>query len=141
MTRGVAIRLIVVVALALLVAWIARNTYWDKVTIPSPLRNEAATNPFYGAQHLVEKLGAKSSWDRFLRDVSPNAAIVVSSWHWDLAEGRRSRMEAWVEAGGRLVLDRTLVGSEAAFERWSGIAHDVRAPKTNQKDEDEEEES
>jgi len=73
MNRGLVIRLFVVLALALLVAWIARNTYWDKVTIPSPLRNEAATNPFYGAQHLVENLGATSSWDRFLRDLSPNA--------------------------------------------------------------------
>ena len=141
MNRGLVIRLFVVLALALLVAWIARNTYWDKVTIPSPLRNEAATNPFYGAQHLVENLGATSSWDRFLRDLSPNATIVVSSWHWDLSEGRRARMEQWVEAGGRLVLDRTLVGSEVAFERWSGISHDVPAPKKDQKDGDEEEES
>jgi len=71
----------------------------------------------------VEQLGAQSSWDRFLRDVPPNAVIFVSSWHWGLAEGRRSRMEQWVEAGGRLVLDRTLVGGEQEFERWSGITH------------------
>jgi hypothetical protein len=133
MNRSLVLRLIVVGLIVLVVVWVARNTYWDTMTIPSPLRNEAARNPFYGAQHLVEELGAKSSWDRFLRDVSPDAAIVVSSWHWTLAEGRRSRMEQWVEAGGRLVLDRTLVGGKEEFERWSGIARQM--PVRNEKEE------
>ena len=129
------VRLIVIAGISLLVTWVVRNTYWDNATVPAPLKNEAATNPFYAAQHLVEQLGGKSSWDRVLRDVSPNAAIVVSSWHWDLAAGRRSRMERWVEAGGRLVIDRTLVGGKEEFERWSGI---TRRQKTqDEKDEDE----
>jgi hypothetical protein len=129
-------RLIIVGVLALLVTWVARNTYWDEATIPAPLKNEAAENPFYGAQRLVEKLGATSSWDRVQRQVSPAAVIVVSSWHWDLAEGRRSRMEQWVESGGRLVLDRTLVGGQEEFERWSGIS---RKNVDQKPDEDEEE--
>lgn len=129
MSRGLVFRVILLALFVLLVIWVARNTYWDKTTIPSPLRNEAAKNPFYGAQHLVERLGAKSSWDRFLRDMSPNAALVVSSWHWTLTEGRRVRMERWVEAGGRLVLDRTLVGGREEFERWSGITRQMPTPK------------
>jgi hypothetical protein len=133
-SRGVVLRLIILGLVILLVAWIARNTYWSTTTIPTPLKNEAARNRFYGAQRLVEQLGAKSAWDRFLGKVSPNAAIVVSSWHWDLAEGRRSRMEQWVEAGGRLVLDRTLVGGQEQFERWSGI---TRHTPTEKEDEEE----
>ena len=131
--------IVVLVAVAALVTWIARNTYWDNMKIPASLRNEAARNPFYGAQHLVEQLGAKSSWDRLLRDVSPQAVIFVSSWHWDLVEGRRSRMEQWVEAGGRLVLDRTLVGGQDEFERWSGISRRTLAPKPQGKEKDEDE--
>jgi hypothetical protein len=139
MTRsGVVIRLIVLTIVTLIVVWIARNTYWDTVKVPQPLKKEAATNPFYGAQRLVEKLGATSSWDRILRDVSPNAAIVVSSWHWDLGAGRRERMEQWVEAGGRLVLERRLVGGDEAFERWSGIARHL--PSSNDDDEEDEDE-
>lgn len=134
MSRSVALRLVLVLIAGMLVTWVALNTYWDKMTIPAPLQKEAATNPFYGAQHLVEQLGATSSWDRFLRDVSPEAAIVVSSWNWNLAEGRRSRMEKWVEAGGRLVLDRTLVGGKEEFERWSGITlrMPARGKETNE---------
>jgi hypothetical protein len=131
---GLIIKLILLAAVALLVTWIARNTYWDTTTIPTSLKNEAATNPFYGAQRLVEKLGSKSSWDRLLRDVPPDAVIVLSSWHWDLAEQRRERLERWVEAGGRLVLDRTLVGVNDEFERWSGIARRTPAPKAKGKE-------
>jgi hypothetical protein len=127
---------ILLAGIALLVAWIAKNTYWDETTIPMPLRNEAATNPFYAAQRFVENLGATSSWDRFQRDVPTNAVIVVSSWHWDLAAGRRSRMEKWVEGGGRLVIDSSLVGGEEAFESWSGI---TRRHPQRESDEDEEE--
>ena len=137
----ITIRLILVAAIALLVTWIVRNTYWDNVTFPAPLKNDAAKNPFYGAQHLVERLGASSSWDRFLRNVSPEAAIVVSSWHWSLSEGRRSRMEQWVEAGGRLVLDSTLVGGKEEFERWSGISRRTLPPKAERKENDDDEEA
>jgi hypothetical protein len=141
-----AARLILLGLLGLLIYWVASNTYWDEIKIPSALRNEAATNPFYGAQRLVEKLGATSSWDRFQRQSSPEAVSVVSSWHWDLAEGRRSRMEQWVESGGRLVLDRTLVGGQEAFERWSGISRqqprraDKQDDDTRKDDEEEQEE-
>jgi hypothetical protein len=138
-SRSLVLRLILLAIAGVLVYWVAINTYWDKVNIPAPLQKEAARNPFYGAQHLVEGLGAKSSWDRFLRAVPPNAAIFVSSWHWDLAEGRRSRMEQWVEAGGRLVLDRTLVGGEEEFERWSGIAHHQESAKDEEEDDEDQE--
>jgi hypothetical protein len=141
------IKLVLLAAFALLVTFIARNTYWDTTTIPSPLRNEAATNPFYGAQHLVEKLGSKSSWDRLLREVPSNAVIVLSSWHWDLSEERRSRLERWVEEGGRLVIDQTIVGGMEEFERWSGITRHALPPKAKgkakagEKDADEDDEN
>jgi hypothetical protein len=137
-SRRLILRLILLIVAGLLVYWIAINTYWDKSTIPAPLQNEAARNPFYGAQRLVEQLGAKSSWDRFLREVPPDAAIVLSSWHWTLVKGRRSRMEQWVEAGGRLVVDRTLVGGSEEFERWSGISHHM--PPQREEDQETEEE-
>ncbi len=131
---------VVLIAVGALVTWIALNTYWDKTTIPGPLRNEAARNPFYGAQHLVEQLGATSSVDHLLREVAPDAVFFVSSWHWDLVAGRRSRMEAWVEAGGRLVLDRTLVGGKEEFERWSGITRRMPAARDKKNEDAEEQE-
>ena len=59
---------ILVVAVVLLVAWIARNTEWGEVEVPTPLRGDAATNPFYAAQQLVETLGATSERRESLGD-------------------------------------------------------------------------
>jgi hypothetical protein len=104
-----------------IIVYVARNTYFDEVTVPMPLRNEAARNPFYAAQRFVTYLGATAEWDRIQKELPPDAVLVVSSWHWNLTAGRRARMEAWVEAGGRLVIDRRVVGGREEFESWSGI--------------------
>jgi hypothetical protein len=140
MSRGARITIwfVVLLGIGLLVTYVARNTYWDKASIPGPLKNEAARNPYYGAQHLVERLGASSSIDHLLREVRPDAVFFVSSWHWDLSEGRRARMEQWVEAGGRLVLDRTLVGGKQEFERWSGITRRTASAREKENEDEDE---
>lgn len=107
-----------------LVIWIARNTYWDDVKVPSPLKGEALTNPFYAAQRFTETLGGRPAWDRTWSSPSPLAVVVLSGWHWDLTPNRRETIERWVEAGGRLVVDSTLAGDLTTFEKWSGISND-----------------
>ena len=52
--------------LGVLVTYIARNTYWDEISIPTPLRGEAVTNPFYAAQRFAEALGARTEWRQAL---------------------------------------------------------------------------
>jgi hypothetical protein len=118
--------LIVSMALAglgLIVWWIARNTYWDEIPVPTPLRGEALTHPFYTAQRFAETLGATTEWRQVLgTPPAKNAVIVLSYWHWSLIEKRRKQLEQWVQDGGRLVLDHTLIGGEAELEQWSGLA-------------------
>jgi len=109
------------VLLIALVVWIARNTYWIDIKVPTPLKGEAQSNPFYAAQRFVRELGGRSVWDRAWSSPSPDAVVVLSTWHWDLSAGRRQAIERWVEAGGRLVIDDTLAGSLDTFEKWSGI--------------------
>src|SRR5689334_19871944 len=98
------------VALALVVIWIARNTYWDEVDFPTAPRGEAARNPFYATQRFAEQLGARTAWDRALAIPSPDSVIVLSSWNWNVSPTRRAAIEQWVEAGGRLVIDWELMG-------------------------------
>ncbi len=62
----------VVLGFAALVVWIARNTYWEEVPIPQPLKGHAATNPFYSAVQLAQSLGAQAA-RRSRRDWSPRA--------------------------------------------------------------------
>ena len=111
--RAVVAWVIVLAIVALIVIWIARNTYWDEITVPMPLRNEAARNPFYAAQRFVEHLGATAELGSLFRSSCRlNAVLVVSSWHWDLTEGRRSRMEA-LGGGRRTSRDRSLTRRRA----------------------------
>ena len=112
--------------LVALIAWIASNTYWADTKVPMPPKGEALTNPFYAAQRFAEALGARTAWDRVLVTPPADAVIVLSTWNWNLTTGRREALERWVESGGRLVVDETLVGGETEFERWSGIVRQYR---------------
>ena len=67
-------------AALLFVGWIAGNTEWGEVAIPTPLRGDAATNPFYAAQKLVETLGATSERRESLGDTQSDAVVVLSTW-------------------------------------------------------------
>jgi hypothetical protein len=108
--------------------WVANNTHWADVTLPTPLKGEALRNPFYAAQHLADRLGAQTSWRREMTLPPPQGVLVLSAWNWGVAVKRRQQVEQWVQSGGRLVVDSTLVGGEDAFEEWSGIAHDYHEP-------------
>ena len=107
---------------AALVIWIARNTYWDHFQVPLPLRGEALINPYYAAQHFAEALGTKTEREHLLHRMPESSGVLVlGTWHWDLSGARRTQIERWVEGGGRLIVDRSLIGSVGTFSRWSGI--------------------
>ena len=117
-------RLTALVSAGLLVAlavWVGRHTEWTEFTMPVPPKGEARHNPFYAAQRFAEALGARTSWEHTVGSAGENAVILVSSWHWNLSAGRREALEAWVESGGRLVLDQTVIGGADDLKRWSGI--------------------
>jgi hypothetical protein len=122
MKSGHIITMVVLLAVALLIAWIARNTYWDEVTVPMPIKGEARTNSMYAAQRLAETLGATVHAQR-RRDSLPDASAVIylSYWSWNLVPSRREQLQRWVESGGRLVADRSLIGGERELEDWTGI--------------------
>jgi hypothetical protein len=108
------------VAIAL-VAWVANHTYWTDTQVPMPLKGEALTNPFYVVERFAQALGARTQWNRGLSLPPTNGVVFISAWDWDLTADRRLRIEHWVEAGGRLVVDKSLITSTDAFEQWSGL--------------------
>ena len=124
MIRHRILGVIFVLAFAGVFAWVAKNTSWKEVGMPISLEGEAATNPFYSAQHFSRLLGARSEWRHALTAApAQDSVIVLAHWHWNLIERRRQILENWVAAGGRLVVDRTLAGDEE-FVRWTGIARE-----------------
>lgn len=121
----------IVAAVALFTAfayWIARRTEWTDVKIAMPLQGEARTNPFYAAQRFTAQLHARATRDMVFSSLPPDAAIVLSAWNWNLSTRRREALERWVESGGRLVVDRTLIGDTRDFERWSHVTHVPHEP-------------
>lgn len=106
------------------IAWVASNTSWTDTEVPLPMKGEALTNSSYAVQRFADALGARTTRDRVLSIPPANSVIVLSAWHWSLSDGRREALEHWVEAGGRLVVDTSVTGGEAEFERWSGIGFD-----------------
>ena len=127
MTRQRIIVLLIITALATVGYLVGRNITWKEVTVPLPPRGEAATNSFYAAQRLAEQLGARTERRRTLGELPPtDAVILLSDWNWSVIEQRRLKLQSWVENGGRLIIDDTLIGGEEELEDWSGLAlHDA----------------
>jgi hypothetical protein len=117
--------------LCALVAWIARNTYWQEIEVPTSFKGEALTNPFYAAQHFAESLGARSQWRHEVIALPPRHAIIVTGiWNWNLIPSRRERLEQWVAAGGRLVVDDGLTAGRE-FKDWTGVTRLPVEPEKN----------
>ena len=129
---GRIVRLLIAAVIVALVGWVAMHTSFENTQVPVPLRGEAARNPFYSAIRFSQALGAEASWERVFSTPRTDAVIMLSSWNWTLSRARRERIERWVEGGGRLILDDSLIGGFEEFERWSGVS----ALKARRADED-----
>jgi len=113
---------LIVALLGLLVlVWIASHMTFKDVTVTTALRGEAARNPFYAAMLFSRTLGAEAGWEQMFAEPPQDSVLLLSGWNWTLSHARRERIEHWVEAGGRLVVDSWLLGETDEFERWSGI--------------------
>ena len=121
MTRGRVVGSLLTVMVAAIAVFIANNTEWYDFQMPTPPKGEAVTNPFYAAQRLVERLGARPRRERAVVLPPTSGVVVLSAWHWDLSARRQSTLTHWVEAGGRLVVDDRLSGTDGAFEQWTGV--------------------
>jgi hypothetical protein len=124
MTQSRIVAALGIISIVLLALFIAGNTYWEDIPIPTPPKGEAITNPFYAAQRFAEELGATTRRERSLMVPSPQSVIVLSVWHWDLSPQRQAALRRWVESGGRLVVDRAISGDLSEFKSWSGLEWD-----------------
>jgi hypothetical protein len=121
--RSHIIVLLVGLALVLATGMLVKSVSWKEITVPIPLQGEAATNSYYAAQRLVRELGARAERRYSLAGLpSTDAIILLSNWNWGVIEQRRMQLQRWVESGGRLVIDNSLVGGEQVLKEWSGLA-------------------
>jgi hypothetical protein len=116
------------------VVWFCSHLRFTEQKVPLPLHGEAISNPYYAAIKLAEQLHAKAAWERIFSVPATDSVILLSNWNWSLSRTRRERIEAWVNEGGRLVVDNSLIGGSEEFEKWAGVSR-----LDHSKDEDEKE--
>lgn len=121
MKRRLLVMLVLIAAAGALAVWIANRTYWDTVTLPTPLRGEAATYPLYSAEGFSRRLGAIVVRESIFSPPPAGTVVYLNDWSWDLGGSRRSDIERWVEGGGRLVIDSSVFFQNDTFTDWSGI--------------------
>ena len=122
MNRRIALRSgLYLAVIGAFVYWIATHTYWADQVVSGIPRGEALSNPFYAAERLARQLGAHTSDQQVWPLAARNAVVVTTaSWDWDQGSAQRAQLQKWVESGGRLVADLSLLGDDA-FSNWSGI--------------------
>jgi hypothetical protein len=128
MTRERWIQAIAVLGLSALAVWVARHTYWDEITVPTPLTGEAARNPYYALARLADGIGIHTRMIGSLRTLPPGGIVLVNNLYDDLRHEPLDSLQAWVQSGGRLIIrGSTLVASEP-LQIWSGIRPPPRQP-------------
>ena len=130
------IRIMVWLVFAGVVAWLASNMSFKPIEVRAPLKGEASHNPFYAAIRMSTELGAEASWERVFTEPPADSVIMLSDWTWSLSKPRRERLQKWVEDGGRLVIDDSVIGDFEAFESWSGIGRREKEVSDEHQDEE-----
>ena len=93
--------------------------------MPVPLRGEAARNPFTRPSDSAICSARRPTWERVFTAPPADSVILLSNWNWTLSRTRRERLQRWVEVGGRLIVDDSVMADLEEFETWSGISqHD-----------------
>jgi hypothetical protein len=115
---------------AALATWVAFKLHWETITVPTPAKGGALTNPYYALEHFVANLGIHPQEISTVRGLQPEAVLVLEEWGDELTHPPVGALESWVEAGGRLVISSALLESYPALRAWSGIkrARATRAP-------------
>ncbi|MFO1402268.1 MAG: hypothetical protein U1F30_13845 [Steroidobacteraceae bacterium] len=98
MRRAHVITALVVLGLGGLVAWIAMNTYWETLKVPGAMHGEALRNPYYAAERLAQRLGARLEAlpDTLAPLPAAGQVLLLTDTNLDLQPERRRALEEWV---------------------------------------------
>jgi hypothetical protein len=129
-TRDRIVGLLVAAATLALGVWIAFHTYWADDKVSTPLRGQAARNPYYSVERVVHALGMETRSVASLRALPSTAdVLLVDDLHDDAAHHGAGALEHWVESGGRLVVTSSTLWANAGLQSWTGIGPSHHDPK------------
>jgi hypothetical protein len=117
-------QLLIAVILAALGVWIAKNTYWDYVSVDNPPKGAAVGNRFYTFEKLTHKFAIHTRQIPTLRTLpATDGVLIVDDVRGAVLD--IDALEQWVAAGGRLLVSPGALLANARLKSWSGIG---RAP-------------
>jgi hypothetical protein len=113
MSREALTRILVLVLVGLAGWWLLTATEWVEVEVDTPPKGQAARNPLFAAELVLQRLGVRVERRQGLDAMPPpGARLLLDSRHWDLFPERAQRLRRWVEGGGHLVLNASMLNSE-----------------------------
>lgn len=113
------LRVVVVLALAGIAAWVVSRTEWIEVPRPVPLSNALRDDGTQVAQQFLQRLGLKTHRVDHLPEMPPaQATLVLTTPFWRLAVADEARLRRWVEGGGHLVVDPNVLDDPPPGDWW-----------------------
>jgi hypothetical protein len=127
-SANLARNLAVLALAAALSIWVAFKLHWETITVPTPAKGDALTNPYYALEHFVANLGIHPQEISTVRGLQPEAVLILEESGDELTHPPVAVLESWVEAGGRQVFSSALLDAYPALRAWSGIKRARRVP-------------
>lgn len=114
-----ALRIVVVLVLGAIGAWLVKATEWVEVTEPLPMPEPLRSDGTQVAQQYLQRLGLKTQRVEHLPTLPPTTAtLVITTPFWRLLVGDEQRLRRWVEAGGHLVIDEHVLDAPEPPAWW-----------------------
>ena len=99
-------RIVISLAIAAAGAWFVHETRWVEITVDEGQHGLAADDDAYTLRRLLQASGTTLETRTSLDPLPPpGATLVLESTFWNIFPGRDERLQAWVRAGGHLVID------------------------------------
>ena len=101
-------------------AWLIDSTEWVEGREPVPMSGELRSDGTVLARHFLQQLGLRvRKADNLQQMPPPGATLLLSARFWRLVGGDE-RLRRWVDAGGHLVIDHTVL-SDPPADGWLPI--------------------
>ena len=98
-------------------AWLIDSTEWVEGREPVPMSNELRSDGTVLARHFLQQFGWRVHKADNLQQMPPTGAtLLLSARFWRLVGGDE-RLRRWVDAGGHLVIDHTVL-SDPPADGW-----------------------
>jgi Domain of unknown function (DUF4350) len=122
-TSAHSLRVVVLLALVAIGAWLLHYTEWVHEPQSLPLQEPMRSDGTHAARLLLQKLGVASQTAKDLRTLPPsNATLVLATPFWNLLVGGEDRLRRWVESGGHLVVDSHVIDEPPQGGWWPLVA-------------------